>query len=808
MLRLISLLCLTVLCLGAAPEKSPNRWPEFRGPSADGQAGQRGLPVEWSEGKNVRWKMEIPGRGWSSPVVWDDQVWVTTGTLDGKTLSAMCFDRETGKVLFDKPLFAVERPSEIEKFNTYASPTPAIEAGRVYLSWGMYGLACLDTKTFETVWQRRDLQCEHYRGAGSSPVIIDDMLIEHYDGIDRQFVVALDKHTGETLWLTHRPRNFGTDNYDQKKAYATPIVITVDGQRQLISPTSKGLFAYNPETGEEIWRARYDQFSTPCRPLYEEGLLFVGTGFGKGVLVAMKPGGTGDITDTHTVWKQTRQMPSKPQALYHDGLIFVVDDAGIVSCIQARDGETVWQKRVGGNFSASPVLADGRIYLFDDAGKGTVIAAGREYEELAKNELEEGVLASPAVAGRSLFVRTRTHLYCLEDQATTVTANRQISDTLADAATATVDDAPRIAAIDAAVQPFVDSQQVAGVVTLVAHKGKVVHLSSIGQANIEQHHPMQADTMFWIASMTKPQAAAAVMILEQEGKLSIEDPVSKYIPSFANLKHKDGSAVKETLRIRHLLTHTSGLQGFALPRGEPEKRTLAEQAELMAKAPVAFEPGSKWAYGWSLQVAGRIVEIISGQPFDTFLAERIFKPLGMQNATFVLNDDQLARLAVTYKMNEQKTGLVPGVNTFVSSEAGVKQTPMPSGGLFATADDVRRFYQMLLNGGELDGVRILKPQTVQKMSTVQTGDLKTGFTDGNAWGLGMCLVREPQGVTAALSPGSFGHGGAYGTQVWCDPVKEILYVLMVQRSDFGNSDASDLRKAFQDSAMAALAAMK
>lgn len=790
-LRPLALICLAFVSLGAAPDKSLNRWPEFRGPSADGQAGERGLPVEWSEDKNVRWKVEIPGRGWSSPVVWDNQVWLTTGTLDGKTLTAFCFDRETGGGIFDLPLFTVERPSEIEKFNTYASPTPAIEEGRVYLSWGTYGLVCLDTKTGETVWQRRDLQCEHYRGAGSSPVIVDDMVIEHYDGIDRQFVVALDKRTGETIWLTHRPRNFGTDNYDQKKAYATPIVIDVNGRRQLISPTSKGLFAYDLATGGEIWRTCYDQFSTACRPLYEQGLLFIGTGFGKGVFVAMKPDGAGDVTETHTVWKQARQMPSKPQALYHEGLIYVVDDAGIVSCMQATDGEMVWQKRVGGNFSASPILADGRIYLFDDGGKGTVIATGREYKELAKNELSDGALASPAVAGRSLFVRTRTSLYCLEDQAAKASAEAP--------------DGPRVAAIDAALKPFIDTKQVAGIVTLVAHQGKVVHLSSLGQSNIEQQVAMRPDNMFWIASMTKPQAAAAVMILEQEGKLSVDDPVSKYIPSFANLKQKDGTPVKETLKIRHLLTHTSGLAGFALPRGEPEKRTLAEQAELMAKAPVSFEPGSRWAYGWSLQVAGRIVEIVSGQPFDEFMAERIFKPLGMKDSTFVLTDEQLARLAVTYTMNEKKDGLVPGVNTFVSSEAGVKQTPMPSGGLFATAEDVRRFYQMLLNGGELDGVRILKPETVKKMSSIQTGELKTGFTDGNAWGLGMCLVREPQGVTAALSPGTFGHGGAYGTQVWCDPVQGTLYVLMIQRSDMGNSDGSELRKVFQDTAAKAFA---
>ncbi|HVJ69766.1 MAG TPA: serine hydrolase, partial [Caulifigura sp.] len=524
-------------------------------------------------------------------------------------------------------------------------------------------------------------------------------------------------------------------------------------------------------------------------------------GFGKGVFVAMKPGGTGDITDTHTVWKQARQMPSKPQAIYHEGLVYVVDDAGIVSCMQAADGDTVWQKRVGGNFSASPILADGHIFLFDDAGKGTVIATGREYKELAKNELAEGCLASPAVAGRSLFVRTRTHLYCLEDLSkTTVTANKLAAETpVAKQA------GPKIPAIDTALQPFIDSKQVSGIVTLVAHKGQVVHRSAIGESNLEKHQAMTPDNMFFIASMTKPQAAAALMILEQEGELSVDDPVSKYIPAFANLKHKDGTPVKTALTIKHVLTHTNGLTGYGPPKTHPEKRTLEEQCELLAKSPVAFEPGSKWQYGWGLQVVGRIVEVVSGKPFDTFLSERIFTPLGMKNATFNMNAEQAGRLAVLYKLNEKKDGLVPGTNTIASSEPNAGQVPMPSGGLFATVDDVGRFYQMLLNGGELDGVRILKPETVKKMTSLQTGDLTTGFTPGNGWGLGVCLVREPQGISAALSPGSFGHGGAYGTQVWCDPVKGTLYILMIQRQDIGNSDGSELRKLLQDTAAKALA---
>jgi CubicO group peptidase (beta-lactamase class C family) len=369
------------------------------------------------------------------------------------------------------------------------------------------------------------------------------------------------------------------------------------------------------------------------------------------------------------------------------------------------------------------------------------------------------------------------------------------------------DAVPRRPAIDQAMERFIEGHQAAGFVTLVAKDGKVIHLGAIGQADIASKRPMTADTMFWIASMTKPMTASAVLMLADEGKLSVDDPVSKHIPAFAELKLADGSPVKTPLLIRHLLTHTSGLGDLKRGPG-PETRTLQEQANLLAATPLNFEPGSKWDYGWSLQVAGRIIEIVSKQPFDEFLKERIFEPLKMTDATFVLSEKQAARLATTYKLTEGKDGIEPATNDYVSAKPGIKQTPMPSGGLFATAHDVHRFYQMLLNGGELDGARLLKTDTVHKMTSCQTGDLKTGFTDGNCWGLGVCIVREPQGVSEDLSPGTFGHGGAYGTQVWCDPAKKAVYLLLVQRKDLPNSDASDFRKTLQHEGAAAIAETK
>lgn len=389
-------------------------WPEFRGPTADGHSDSTGLPTTWSETENIAWKTEISGKAWSCPVIWGPQVWVTTATEDGKRLSALCLDRESGQVQRDLLIFTVEQPQYIDPFNTYASPTPVIEEGQIYLSWGSAGIACVETSTGEVEWVRRDLPCNHFRGAGSSPILHGDLLIQHYDGFDFQYVIALNKHTGKTVWKTDRPTDFGTDNGDIKKAYATPIVITVNGTEQLISPASKGIFGYDVQTGTEIWRVTFDPFSTPARPLYHDGVLIFSAGFSKGVLFAVRPDGQGDVTETHIVWKEEKSMPSKPSPLLVDGLIYTIEDQGVAMCLDEKTGQTVWKARLGGNYSASPVYGDGKLYFLSEEGKTSVVAPGREYKLLAENSLPDGFLASPAVAGKALFLRTRTALYRVE----------------------------------------------------------------------------------------------------------------------------------------------------------------------------------------------------------------------------------------------------------------------------------------------------------------------------------------------------------------------------------------------------------
>lgn len=396
------------------PAAAGGNWPEFRGPHANGHAESENIPLRWSESENIRWETPIDGRAWSSPVVWDNEIWLTNATEDGRELSVVRVQLDSGEVTLNRKVFDVDEPPEIHNFNTYASVTPVIEAGRLYASWGSLGVACIDTATGDTLWSRRDLVIDHYRGPGASPILYDGMLIQHYDGYDLQYVIALDQQTGETVWKEDRPQDFQTNNGDYKKAYATPIVIEVDGRPQLISPTSKGTFAYDPHTGDEIWRIRYEGFSTATRPLWGHGLLYITTGFPRAELVAVRPTGQGDVTDTHIEWLEKKLMPSKPGPLLIGERLFMVGDEGVATCLNALTGEQVWQARVGGNYSASPVYAGGHIYFFSEDGKTTVIPPADEYEVVAENQLGDGFMASPAVVDDSLILRSRTALYRIQ----------------------------------------------------------------------------------------------------------------------------------------------------------------------------------------------------------------------------------------------------------------------------------------------------------------------------------------------------------------------------------------------------------
>lgn len=368
--------------------------------------------------------------------------------------------------------------------------------------------------------------------------------------------------------------------------------------------------------------------------------------------------------------------------------------------------------------------------------------------------------------------------------------------------------APELPGINAAMQAAIDAREVSGAVTVVVTKDKVLHLQVIGLADIAAKKPMQPDSLFWIASMTKPVTAVAVLMLQDEGKLNVSDPVAKHIPAFASLKTPSGKPANIT--IAQCLTHTSGL-GEAGAGSARDAHTLADMIPLYLAAPMQYEPGAKWQYTQSaINVASRIVEVASGMSFDAFVQQRIFDPLGMKNSTFYPAENSV----VTAYAKIRGTGALEPAPPLAGF--GVRgRPPLGNGGLFSTGPDYARFCQMLLAGGTLDGKRYLSPDAMKLLTTVQTGDLPCGFFQSAAfgnhganygWGIGTCILRTPhEGVAAMLSPGAFGHGGAWGTQAWIDPARGVAYILMVQRSNFPNSDASDVRRAFQQAAADALA---
>lgn|SRR5487761_1490691 len=381
-------------------------WPQFRGPEGQGHAHQRGLATEWSETKNVAWKVPVAGRGWSSPVIADGQIWLTTALDGGHSLHAVCLDVKTGKTRHDVEVFQVAEPGGIHGKNSYASPTPIIDEGRVFVHFGDLGTACLTTDG-NLVWRTNELRYQHGHGPAGSPVLYRDLLIMSCDGTDVQYVVALDKNSGRQRWKTER---------HGRMAYSTPLVIDVGGQDQLISTGGDQAVAYEPASGKEIWSVRYDGYSEVPRPAFGQGLLFLATGYDTPGLYAVRPDGEGDVTDTRVVWKLERGAPLNPSPLVVGEELYLVSDQGIASCLDAKSGDKHWQKRVPGNYSASPLFADGKIYFTNEQGLTTVIEPGKQYRELAANQLEGETLASLAVSGKALFLRSETHLYRIEQK--------------------------------------------------------------------------------------------------------------------------------------------------------------------------------------------------------------------------------------------------------------------------------------------------------------------------------------------------------------------------------------------------------
>jgi outer membrane protein assembly factor BamB len=377
-------------------------WPQFRGPTGQGHSDEQDLPLNWSETTNVRWKVAIPGRGWSSPVVHGDHIWLTTATEEGKSLRAISVDRNSGAILQNVEIFRLKSAKLANSKNSFASPTPVIDGERVYLHFGAFGTACI-TQSGEIVWKTRLEYDNGQHGTGGSPILYDDLLIINCDGNDVQFIVALDKLTGKVRWKKSR------EGY---QAYTTPLIISLPAGDQVISPGAFRAVAYEPRSGKELWQVRYGEgFSNVPRPVYGDGLVFICTGFQQPSLLAVRLDGKGDVTKSKVEWRLDRGVPLTPSPLLVGSELYLITDNGIATCVDARTGKEYWRARIGGNHSASPIYADGRIYFLSEEGETVVLAPGQQLKHLATNQLEGRMLASMAVAGGSIFIRSETHLY-------------------------------------------------------------------------------------------------------------------------------------------------------------------------------------------------------------------------------------------------------------------------------------------------------------------------------------------------------------------------------------------------------------
>lgn len=417
MLRLFPacLFVLVVVPLSAAD------WPQFRGPTGDGHAAAKNLPTTWNETTNVAWKTEIPGKGWSSPSLYQNRLYLTTAVpLDEaeptgpQSLRALCLDAKSGQLLWSTEVFKNETSGpKIHSKNSHASPTPLVSGDRVFVHFGHQGTACLDLAG-KVIWKDSSHGYAPVHGNGGSPVLVDGLLVFSCDGAEDPFVVALDAQTGQERWRFSR-----VSDSKNKFSFGTPTVIDVAGQKQLITAGSGVVNALDPATGREIWQVHYgDGYSVIPKPIYGHGLLFIATGYNTPTILAIRPAGaSGDVTDSHVVWTIKKAAPHTPSLLLvGDELYMVTDKTGIVTCVAARTGEEHWHERIGGNYSSSPLFADGKIYLQSEEGPALVIQPGKTFAKIADTGFAERTLASYAVGDNALFIRTERNLWRVQQK--------------------------------------------------------------------------------------------------------------------------------------------------------------------------------------------------------------------------------------------------------------------------------------------------------------------------------------------------------------------------------------------------------
>ena len=439
-MRLLNVAILAMLC--CALTQAGDEWPDFRGPDGQGHSAATGLPSTWSESQNVVWKTPIPGTGWSSPVIYGDEVWLTTavpsdkpdeGTTPSKddyrpakpgsgtivspkplSLRALCVSLQSGKIIKNIEVFFIEKPGNIHARNSYASPSPVLEKDRLYVHFGTYGTACVSTAEPKVLWRNTSMKLDHQNGPGGSPVLYKDKILLCCDGMDFQYMTALKKETGETAWKTDRSVPVKKAE-DMRKAYGTPFIANIDGKDQAIANAADCLYSYDPDTGKELWHLKYVGFSNVARPVYDGKLLYISTGFMNPELWAIKPVGSGELDpEKVVVWREKVQASRQTSPVLSGNRIYMFSDSGIVRCLESATKKELWREKIAADAAASPIVADGKVFFFDAREGATVVADSEVYKLIAKNTLDDGFMASPAVTGKSLVLRTKQSLYRIE----------------------------------------------------------------------------------------------------------------------------------------------------------------------------------------------------------------------------------------------------------------------------------------------------------------------------------------------------------------------------------------------------------
>lgn len=426
-------LLIPLTALALVTPLSAEDWPEWRGQGGQGASKARELPETWSETSAVTWRTELPGRGHSTPVLAGDRIWVTTAlekpaseavakeklkantgdqpvtVMESVSIRALCLDKASGRLLHDVELLNVKEPQWVHQLNSYASPSPILSEGRLYASHGSFGTACLDTRTLQVVWKNEELHVMHENGPGSTPVLWQDKLIVHFDGSDQQFIAAFDTATGKVAWKTSRSGEMDP-RPQQKKAYGTPLVVSMNGAPVVVSPAANWIYGYAPADGKELWKIPYGElgFSMSVRPVADDERVYFSTSFGKSQVIALNHAGR---STPEIAWRNNKNAPKMCSPVLAGGLLFYVDDGGIVSCVDPKTGEAFYRERIGGKFSASPVVADGKVYFASREGVVTTLPVSREFKILAQNSLEGSLMASPVAVDGALYLRTDKALY-------------------------------------------------------------------------------------------------------------------------------------------------------------------------------------------------------------------------------------------------------------------------------------------------------------------------------------------------------------------------------------------------------------